>query len=122
MSFQKFIRILKFFGGALFTIMDIGFDVRLAYEYWNNSMTPEKNLSTNNQDDLSEASQQRRILMAETMGPYLKNKAKNLPIKAANRRRKKVVNAKRKNESCGQVDRGIQPPSTPQPQPSHTSI
>ena len=75
MSFQKFIRILKFCGGALFTIMDIGFDVRLAYEYWNNSMTPEKNLSTNNQDDLSEASQQRRILMAETMGLYLKNKA-----------------------------------------------
>ena len=31
-----------------------------------------------------------------------------LPIKAANRRRKKVVNAERKKESCGQVDRGIQ--------------
>ena len=39
----------------------------------------------------------------------------NIPIKAANRRRKKVVNAERKNESCGQMDRGIQPPSIPQP-------
>ena len=47
---------------------------------------------------------------------------KNVPSKAAYRHRKKVVNAKRKNKSCRQVDRGIQPPSTPQPQPSHTSI
>ena len=30
-----------------------------------------------------------------------------VPIKAANRRRKKVVNAERKNKSCGQVDKGI---------------
>ena len=30
-----------------------------------------------------------------------------VPIKAANRRRKKVVNADRKNKSCGQVDGGI---------------
>ena len=45
-----------------------------------------------------------------------------VPIKAANRRRKKVVNVEKKKRvaDVGLVDRGIQPPSTIQP--SHTTF